>query len=296
MMKGRFSLRKISIIAVILISVLGILFFGAVRQINTPFTSSIVINTLAPFQSGVAYVGDSLARFKNYIVEIFYIYDVNRELKAENEKLKLQMLQDNDLVVENQHLTQLLNYKTSHPEFNLQAARIVSRDTATWSNHIIINVGRNDGVEKNMPVVTPDGLVGHIDEAYGSYSEVELITDPRSAVSAIVQRADSRLTGVVKGVADSSSSINLNNIPQYANIKTGDTIITSGLSGIYPKGIVIGSVYKLETTAGGLLQYAVLYPAVNFQSLENVFVIKNPPHIDMYKEIQKDIANGKDKV
>ena len=296
MMKGRFSLRKISIIAVILISVLGILFFGAVRQINTPFTSSIVINTLAPFQSGVAYVGDSLARFKNYIVEIFYIYDVNRELKAENEKLKLQMLQDNDLVVENQHLTQLLNYKTSHPEFNLQAARIVSRDTATWSNHIIINVGRNDGVEKNMPVVTPDGLVGHIDEAYSSYSEVELITDPRSAVSAIVQRADSRLTGVVKGVADSSSSINLNNIPQYANIKTGDTIITSGLSGIYPKGIVIGSVYKLETTAGGLLQYAVLYPAVNFQSLENVFVIKNPPHIDMYKEIQKDIANGKDKV
>ena len=89
-----------------------------------------------------------------------------------------------------------------------------------------------------------------------SYSEVELITDPRSAVGSIVQRASSRVAGIVKGSADSNSAINMTNIPQNANIVEGDTIITSGFGGIYPKGIPIGSVAAIKNDSGGLLQYA----------------------------------------
>lgn len=126
-----------------------------------------------------------------------------------------------------------------------------------------------------MTVITPDGLVGNIHEAYASYSEVELITDPRSAVGSIVQRADSRVAGIVKGSADSNSAINMTNIPQNANIVEGDTIITSGFGGIYPKGIPIGSVAAIKNDSGGLLQYATLYPCVDFQKLENVAVIIN---------------------
>lgn len=160
-------------------------------------------------------------------------------------------------------------------QFDLLPANVIGRDSATWSSHIIINRGTDDGVQKNMTVITPDGLVGNIHEAYASYSEVELITDPRSAVGSIVQRADSRVAGIVKGSADSNSAINMTNIPQNANIVEGDTIITSGFGGIYPKGIPIGSVAAIKNDSGGLLQYATLYPCVDFQKLENVAVIIN---------------------
>mgnify|MGYP000284919725 FL=1 len=160
-------------------------------------------------------------------------------------------------------------------QFDLLPANVIGRDSTTWSSHIIINRGTDDGVQKNMTVITPDGLVGNIHEAYASYSEVELITDPRSAVGSIVQRADSRVAGIVKGSADSNSAINMTNIPQNANIVEGDTIITSGFGGIYPKGIPIGSVAAIKNDSGGLLQYATLYPCVDFQKLENVAVIIN---------------------
>lgn len=267
--------KRSLIVLFIIISIICILFFAAIGRFNAPLANSIVVNVLAPFQSVTSAVSSKCNDFRNYVYDVFYVYDQNRELKAQNDDLKLKVARTAELEAENANLRQLLNYKKANLQFDLLLANVIGRDSATWSSHIIINRGTDDGVQKNMTVITPDGLVGNIHEAYASYSEVELITDPRSAVGSIVQRADSRVAGIVKGSADSNSAINMTNIPQNANIVEGDTIITSGFGGIYPKGIPIGSVAAIKNDSGGLLQYATLYPCVDFQKLENVAVIIN---------------------
>ena len=269
----KLSSNRSLIVIFIIISMLCILFFAAVGRFNTPLANAVVVNILAPFQTVTSVITHKCNAFKDYVYDVFYVYDQNRQLKAQNDDLKIKVAQISELEAENVRLTQLLNYKKANTQFDLLPASVIGRDTTTWSSHIIINRGSDDGVRKNMTVITPDGLVGNIHEAYTDYSEVELITDPRSAVGAIVQRADSRLAGVVKGSADSNSAINMTNIPQNANIVEGDTIITSGFGGIYPKGIPIGSVVSIKNDSGGLLQYAVLYPCVDFQKLEEVAII-----------------------
>ena len=269
-----FSKRFIAIIFVAA-SLLIVIFFGAIARFNAPLFKAVTVTMLAPFQSVGSWMGSKYSDFTTYVGDVFYVYDENRRLQAENDDLKEKAAKAPELEAENAQLRALLNYKSSRTDFTLLPARVVSRSSSAWTSHIIIDRGTSDGVQKNMTVVTPDGLVGSIYEAYGSYSDVELITDPRSAVSAIVQRADSRVPGVVKGAPDSSASITMNNIPQNANIVEGDTIVTSGFGGVYPKGIPIGSVYALKNDTGGLLQYAVLYPNVDFQKLETVAVITN---------------------
>lgn len=271
----RLSSKRSLIVIFLIISMLCILFFAAIGRFNTPWARAITVNILAPFQAATSVITHKCNDFRDYIHDVFYVYDQNRELQAQIDDLKLKVSKTAELEAENANLRQLLNYKKAHQQFDLLPANVIGRDSSTWSNRIIINRGSNDGVQKNMTVITPDGLVGNIHEAYAAYSEVELITDPRSAVGSIVQRADSRVAGVVKGSADSNSAINMTNIPQNANIVEGDTIITSGFGGIYPKGIPIGSVASIQNDAGGLLQYAVLYPCVDFQKLEDVAIIVN---------------------
>ena len=265
----KLSSKRSLIVIFLIISMLCILFFAAIGRFNTPWAHAIVINVLAPFQNVTSVITHKCNDFRDYVHDVFYVYDQNRELQTQIDDLKLKVSKTAELEAENANLRQLLNYKKANSQFDLLPANVIGRDSSTWTSRIIINRGSNDGVQKNMTVITPDGLVGNIHEAYASYSEVELITDPRSAVGSIVQRADSRVAGVVKGSTDSDSAIKMTNIPQNANIVEGDTIITSGLGGIYPKGIPIGSVVSIKNDAGGLLQYATLYPCVDFQKLED---------------------------
>lgn len=272
---ANFLSKKFLIIVFVIVSLLCIIFFAAVGRFNAPWATRIAVGITAPFQSVASAITHKLNDFRNYVGDVYYVYDQNRQLKAENDSLKSRVSKDAELESENARLRQLLNYKNANTQFDLLPASVIGRNSSSWTSHIIINRGSDDGVQKDMPVVTPDGLVGIIRTVYGSYSEVELITDPRSAVGAIVQRADSRVAGVVKGSSASSSGIDMTNLPQNSNVVEGDVIVTSGYGGIYPKGIPIGTVAAIKNDTGGLLQYAALYPYVDFQKLEDVAVIVN---------------------
>ena len=130
-----------------------------------------------------------------------------------------------------------------------------------------------NGIQNDMPVVTPQGLVGRVVEAGPNSSKVQLILDPRSSVGTIVQRAESRVTGIVQGDMDNPTMPQMVNIPKNADVVEGDVIVTSGFGGIYPKGIIVGLVSSLKNDDGGLLKIGVLESAVDFQKLEDVMVI-----------------------
>ena len=154
-------------------------------------------------------------------------------------------------------------------------ATVVGRDLGTWTSTIIINRGTADGITKEMPVVTPQGLVGNVVSVYTNAAKVQLILDARSAVGTLVQRPESRVAAIVEGSSTTQLMPRMVNIARDADIIKGDKLITSGFGGIYPKGLLIGEVVDIVNEEGGLLKYAILKPAVDFDRLEEVFVIVN---------------------
>ena len=285
--------KKIWILILVLLSVFCIIFFSASGRISIPLTNRVVITLLAPFQSFSSALGNKSGSIVNSINELITVYDENKQLKNEVTKLREQNLQNDELAAENQRLKKLLDYKNSAKNYDLVMASVIARDSSTWVNNVVINRGSDDGIKKDMPVVTSEGLVGSIIEVYGSYSIVGLITDPRVAVGALVQRSDSRIAGIVKGDIDKREDIHMDNIPRTADVEQDDQIITSGLGGIYPKGIFIGTVEDVQNEAGGLLKYAVIKPAVNFQKLEDVAVIVNSRQLpDTIIKQMQEAADG----
>ncbi|MDQ0202954.1 rod shape-determining protein MreC [Pectinatus haikarae] len=267
--------KRVWILILVLLSIFCIIFFSAKDRVSVPLTNSVVTTLLAPFQSLSSAISNKSGNVITTVSQLIFVYDENRQLKDEVTKLREQSLQNNELVAENQRLRAFLDYKGKAKNFDLVTATVIARDPATWVNNVVIDRGSSDGIKKDMPVVTPEGLVGSVVEAYSGYSIVELITDPRVSVGALIQRSDSRIAGIVKGDINKQSDVHMDNIPRSSDIQQGDQIITSGLGGIYPKGIFIGTVDDVQNESGGLLKYAVVKTAVDFQKLEDVAVVVN---------------------
>ena len=124
-----------------------------------------------------------------------------------------------------------------------------------------------------MPVVTGKGLVGHVTEVGPVSSKVQLLLDVRSSVGTLIQRSESRVTGIVTGTMDNPYMPQMINIPRNADVEDGDAVVTSGFGGVYPKGIMVGRVASQRSDDSGLLKIAVIETAVDFQRLEDVAII-----------------------
>lgn len=255
----------------ITVSVFCIVFFAARGRFVTPFTSPAVITLLAPFQRAAAWAGSQVQGVVANVQDILTVHQQNQLLRSEVEQLRVQNVQANEYAAENIRLRELLSYTQSARQFDLVMARVIGREPTTWTRMIVIDRGTEHGVQKNMAVVTARGLVGTVTDAGPISSKVQLILDPRAAAGALVQR--SRVAGVVKGTPDDAMHPRMVNVPKNQDMAVGDIIVTSGFGGIYPKGIMVGTVSAVKNDSGGLLHYAVIEPATDFQRLEDVAVI-----------------------
>ncbi len=267
------SPKKIWALIFVLVSLFCLIFFAARGRVQMPVSSQAVSLVLSPFQSAVSWIGGELRQGTAFVWEMMTVYEQNEMLRNEVTQLREQNLTASEYAAENERLRALLGYKQSALQFDLVAARVIGRESATWSSMIVINRGLGDGVQKDMPVVTDKGLVGRVVEAGPNSSKVQLILDPRTSVGTLVQRPESRVAGIVEGDLDNPTMPRMVNIPKTADVIVGDIIVTSGFGGIYPKGLVVGLVSELKNDTGGLLKVALLEPAVDFQRLEDVMVI-----------------------
>jgi rod shape-determining protein MreC len=236
-------------------------------------SSQAVSLVLSPFQQATDWVANEIRYVTSVVWEVSTLYEQNKMLRNEVEQLRGINLQANEALAENERLRTMIGYQHSARQFDLVAARVIGRESETWSSMIVIDRGTLNGIQNDMPVVTPQGLVGRVVEAGPNSSKVQLILDPRSSVGTIVQRAESRVTGIVQGDMDNPTMPQMVNIPKNADVVEGDVIVTSGFGGIYPKGIIVGLVSSLKNDDGGLLKIGVLESAVDFQKLEDVMVI-----------------------
>jgi rod shape-determining protein MreC len=153
-------------------------------------------------------------------------------------------------------------------------ARVIGKDTTNWFRTILIDTGANQGIRRHMAVVTREGLVGRVVDVTALASRVQLITDPESAVGVLTQR--SRVIGIAAGSQE--GAIQIKYLPLMADVAVDDRIITSGMGGIFPKGIPVGKVVRSSRpTNGTLFQLIEAQPYADFSRLEEVMVLKRPP-------------------
>jgi rod shape-determining protein MreC len=197
--------------------------------------------------------------------------------KAENEKLKKRIV---DLEAErnrlleaeatNLRLQQLLEFRSQLPADSITAS-IIANSASTWFQSCLLNKGSADGVEKGMAVVTPLGAMGQVVAVTGRTSKVLLLTDPNSGVDVMVQR--SRARGIVSGSLDNGTVMKY--VKRSEDVQEGDRLITSGLDGVFPKGLTVGTVTKVRKQHVGLFQFIEVTPTVTSSRVEDVLVV--PP-------------------
>jgi rod shape-determining protein MreC len=188
------------------------------------------------------------------------------ELETKNAKLQDENLRLQEAVVASERFERLESFVG---ERTLIPANVIGQDLSPWFKSITLDSGSEAGVRPGMPVITDSGLVGVVSGTTPRFARVLLITDPQSRIDTYVQRTRAR--GAVHGNADGSCSFQY--ILREQDLRTGDQLLTSGLGGIYPKGLRLGSVSAVERKPYGLFQSADVEPAVKFEQLEEVFVI-----------------------
>jgi rod shape-determining protein MreC len=202
----------------------------------------------------------------------------NEELKHENDVLKLQVTQLQSRVSEGERLERLLNFRESYKEVPMLGARVIGASADTATRTIYIDRGERDGVQRNMAVITPDGIVGKVIETFSSTSQVLLITDKEGGAGAML--AESRNQGAVGGTGE--PLLEMKYIATDDKVDVGERVVTSGMDRIFPRDLPVGTV--AEVKAGNPFKVIRLRPAANIERLEEVIVLTTLHPLELKKE------------
>jgi len=194
------------------------------------------------------------------------------ELRRENQQLRSQAVQSLAIARENDQLRNLLGWQRQSP-WRLKLANVVMRDPANWWRTVQIDLGSRDGLRENLPVITSAGLVGRVSSVSLTRAQIVLIGDPNCRVSATVENPARDIGVIVASGPVDTSLVDLTYLASSANLKPGQSVVTSGLGGVFPKGIPIGQVVDSRSVEFGLYTDARVKLNANLGSLEQVWVL-----------------------
>lgn len=262
---------------ILLVSIILVVFisnsFFKFRYANP--LEEIVVNILKP----IHYITYSIGNFVNgsisFIAEIGSLRKTNQELLNRVTTLENDARRAKELEMENQRLKELLNFKEENKNLELVGARVIAQNPDNWFSVIVIDKGTDDVIKPGMPVLNSKGLIGQVTEVGNKWAKVTLLIDPSSSVSIVVSRT--RDNGIAKGDLELSKTgrLKILYLPSNSDISINDDIVTSGLGGVFPKGIYVGKVINVYKDSGGIFKYAEVEPAVDFRRLEEVLVVKS---------------------
>lgn len=197
----------------------------------------------------------------------------NERLREENALLREEKTRLIGVLQENARLRKQVGFKDAHPEFDLVPARVIARDTSPYFRVISIKITQEDArLLPRMPVVVAGGVVGQIHKVYDGWADVIILSDPRSNIDALSQR--NRAQGVVQGLGkERDYTARVAYLSEKDDVQIGDTMVTSGMGGIFPRELVIGTVTSTSPDERRLFQRVVIEPAVDFSRLDMVYVI-----------------------
>lgn len=236
---------------------------------------SLVQSFLAPFRTGASYLTDRAEQLYNYMFEY-------ESLLVENQQLKEQLAQTEDdarradsVSRENDRLRAMLEFIELNPEYDYAEGYIISWSSNDWSSTFTINRGKNAGIEPGMCAITANGeLVGLVDEVGANYAVIKSVLDSSLEISATI--VSSGYNGMVQGgyASGLDGYLRMNYLPSSSTIRNNDQVVTTG-STVYPRDLILGYVVDAGFDATGVAKYALLEPAAQVSSLEQVFILTN---------------------
>jgi rod shape-determining protein MreC len=247
------------------------LLLGLSRLPQIRFVEALLFEAVGPIQIGLSVPVGRLDQLGRSLEDIGRLRTDNDRLRSEVDRLSQQAVLVPELQRQNAELRAELGFAQSAPQFQWVTARLIGFDPSNLVQAIIIDRGSSSGIAEGMTVVTPSGLVGAVIQVTPSTAKVILVTDVSSSVDALIQ--SNRAKGVING--SRTGQLTMTYIPQGVKVQTGDRIVTSGLGGIFPEGLWVGTVTDVRQNDVDLYQSALLEPAVDFGRLEEVMVIVN---------------------
>lgn len=267
-MRGLFRRYRYFLLAVaLLLSTLLLYSYNLRQKTATTFFERAVLTLVAPFQSGVDGVYDSLSEWWQDYLWLVDVRQRNVELEQANRLLRSELRQIEEFRLQNERLRKLLAFVDDVDRPALPA-QVIGEDASSWARTITIDKGSRAGLRVGLPVVAAEGVVGRIIKLAPNSSRVLLVTDASSAIAALVQRTRTR--GVARG---RGVEMTLDYALRAAAIEQSDLLVTSGMGGVFPKGLTLGYVAAVERKDFGLFQTVEISPAVDFSHLEEVLVI-----------------------
>ena len=262
------------ILAVVSILCLAGIGFSLFKGASVPTAGTIINSLMAPMQEGINSFGDftaSIARRKHKTAEL---QSQNEVLNDEVEKLQAKLTSMENNLSDYEDLLKLLELSEKYPSYEMTGARIIGKDAGNWYDTFTINKGSSDGIEKDMNVVADNGLVGIVTQVNANSSVVRSIIDDTSNVSGMISK--NRDICIVNGnlTLMDSGMLNVELITKDSTVVKGDEVVTSYISNKYLPGLLIGYISEVTEDDSELTLSAKLTPAVDFQHLSNVLVIK----------------------
>lgn len=274
MRKRTLKIPGVAILGICVVLTIVLLVLTTTGTVRIPFLDTVVRVVFVPVQKfSTSVVRNTQAYFEDMAFQ--------RDLKAEYQNLQdqykqsqLQLAEMEELRRENARYRELLGRAEEDPAQDYVLARVIAMNPGNWFSSFSIDVGSAEGIKKDDVVLTADGLVGRVTQVYTGYATVMSIIDGRSAVSGLIERT--RDNGMVRGnlsIAQQDELCRMVYLPSSAELQFGDRVLTSGLDGIFPKGLLIGTVRDVSREEA-TERYVVVNPSVDFQRLEEVLVLR----------------------
>lgn len=259
------------IITIIILILVVILSNTDIQKIS--YLENIFNSIVMPIQRGLTYLKNKVAGNESFFTDMETLKAENESLKQKNSELEQSLRELEIIQSENETLKEYVNLKDKYPEYETIPAYIINRDINNYTKTIVINVGEEDGIKPNMTVIADKGLVGYVLSTTKNTAKVQTIIDTSTSVSSII--STSRDTIIVNGTLEDNNILKATYIPTDATLLENDSVETSGIGGIYPKGIHIGTIKQIVNTKNVIDRYAYIETAVDFEKLETVLVITN---------------------
>ncbi len=263
--------HQISLLIILLVLVVVLIYSANLRtKTTTTLFERAVLTLTEPLQQAIDRTGASInGLWNNYL----WLVDTRRQnivTRQANRELRARLLAVREVTLENQRLKKLLDFVEADPRKVLPAL-VVAEDASSWAQTIVLDKGLRHGVQEGNPVVVAEGVVGRVIKVANNSSRVLLLTDAASSIAGLVQRTRTR--GVVRG---DGRELNLEFALRNDLIEVEDLIMTSGMGGVFPKGLIVGRVTAVQRNDFGLFQQIKLAPVVDFSRLEEVLVLMRP--------------------
>ncbi|OGP61765.1 MAG: rod shape-determining protein MreC [Deltaproteobacteria bacterium RBG_13_47_9] len=287
--RNLFLFRKYTILTFIIILLLSALILMSLRvkqRKGVDYLDALLMEVCSPFQRASTFVIQTVhGIFREYLF-FFHLQKENVMLKQKIAELQKENDRIKEIAIANERLTHLLQFRETF-SFFVKAAEIIGHDPSSWFRSMTINKGEKDGVRKGMAVISPEGVIGQIFKTSPYHSTILLITDYNSAIDCLVQRT--RAKTIVEGKGENRCELKY--LLRTEEVIVGDRVVTSGLNGNFPKGLVVGEIRKVDKKGHGVFQYAELTPIVDLSKLEEVLIIMESsplPKEEKGKKAKKD--------